>query len=640
MPLQRSGTWTAPAVEAMEARRPALSRSSSSIYRPTHVDVDSAMMDISLDDDAGMDDERNRPSREEATFRGKRPSTIFAINNDFQSVEHLCDDKPPEEDILLQGMLQKRCVGRRVTWVDRFVCLTKDRLCVANDGNGDIRDTIRLRDITKVQRKVTAAEVKTGGRYASFVQGASLKVLRASSDGSAGPENARPGHVDDDECCPSPLSPPLRAPINNTLAYHKDSAKSLVQASPGGAAPKNMHDHEWGHVLEILVAVWGRTYYLKASSEEECDNWISAIHNAREEREAEYHRQLHPTFFKRTSFKVRTFYEHPWTQAIIGVLLFVNFVFNLVETELLHSARPRPPPDATTSQLGARRAAESRGEEGGDDAHGSLQEMFDKIDVAFTLIYLLELGFNLYGRWWRAFFSSPWNIFDLLIVTFSVFEMLWVDLGLGPAGGSGPNVNLLRLLRVFRVLRIFNKLESMRKILDAMMHSFAPVLSAFLLSFVLVSIYAIVACNLFVGTYPHAQEYFGSYTLALISLLGIATGDSWTAEVRAMTNDDEHVDAVVCLYFMSYILLIGIIMINVIVSVLIESFMSSMGNEEEASRVAWEVENHHKVAGALDPLLATLANFSSPAHLNHQMELIFALWYFCLRTRKSTHTHV
>jgi hypothetical protein len=149
-----------------------------------------------------------------------------------------------------------------------------------------------------------------------------------------------------------------------------------------------------------------------------------------------------------------------------------------------------------------------------------------------------------------------------------------------------------------------------------------------------------LACNLFVGTYPHAQEYFGSYTLALISLLGIATGDSWTAEVRAMTNGDEHVDAVVCLYFMSYILLIGIIMINVIVSVLIESFMSSMGNEEEASRVAWEVENHHKVAGALDPLLATLANFSSPAHLNHQMELIFALWYFCLRTRKSTHTHV
>ena len=35
---------------------------------------------------------------------------------------------------------------------------------------------------------------------------------------------------------------------------------------------------------------------------------------------------------------------------------------------------------------------------------------------------------------------------------------------------------------------------------------------------------------------------------------------------------------------------------------------------------------HHKCAGALDPLLATLANFTSPQHLKSQLDLLFCLW--------------
>ena len=62
-----------------------------------------------------------------------------------------------------------------------------------------------------------------------------------------------------------------------------------------------------------------------------------------------------------------------------------------------------------------------------------------------------------------------------------------------------------------------------------------PIGDALLLGFIVLSIYAILGVRLFAHKFPHADEYFGTYSLAFIGLLGIATGDSWTFEVRKET---------------------------------------------------------------------------------------------------------
>jgi hypothetical protein len=81
--------------------------------------------------------------------------------------------------------------------------------------------------------------------------------------------------------------------------------------------------------------------------------------------------------------------------------------------------------------------------------------------------------------------------------------------------------------------------------------------------------------------------------------------------------------------------------LNVLVSVLMEGILSSIAREEEAARrsVVMEVEHHHKFAVPLDSLLATLAHFTFPQHLNHQLEVVFALWYdtcLCLKDACAT----
>ncbi len=61
----------------------------------------------------------------------------------------------------------------------------------------------------------------------------------------------------------------------------------------------------------------------------------------------------------------------------------------------------------------------------------------------------------------------------------------------GLAGGG--SINFLRVFRAFRVMRLFKKLQAMRKILISLGACVKPVLSAFLILFILASIYAQVA---------------------------------------------------------------------------------------------------------------------------------------------------
>jgi hypothetical protein len=53
---------------------------------------------------------------------------------------------------------------------------------------------------------------------------------------------------------------------------------------------------------------------------------------------------------------------------------------------------------------------------------------------------------------------------------------------------------------------------------------------------------------------------------------------------------------------------------------------SSMEKYDRDKRIHEEVRENHKLAGALDPLLATLSHFTSPVHFKSQVGVLFDLW--------------
>merc|ERR1711904_701106 len=108
----------------------------------------------------------------------------------------------------------------------------------------------------------------------------------------------------------------------------------------------------------------------------------------------------------------------------------------------------------------------------------------------FNVIFIIELAINMYGRWWREFWSSGWNKFDFIVVAVSVLDMLpFIPLP-GPA-------KLIKMLRCFRVFRLFNRIESMRRIIASIMKAIPGVANAFVIQLIFLCIYSVLSVEFF-----------------------------------------------------------------------------------------------------------------------------------------------
>ena len=136
---------------------------------------------------------------------------------------------------------------------------------------------------------------------------------------------------------------------------------------------------------------------------------------------------------------VRRLYRKPVVQWSIALLISGNFVQNCVEKQL-------------------------------DPWNERYPEVWSVMEFVFNVVFLIELVWNMYGSFYITtlsghFVSSGWNLFDLLVVGFSIPSML-VFLGLGDASGL-QGFGMLRMLRAFRILRLFRRIESLNKIIVA-----------------------------------------------------------------------------------------------------------------------------------------------------------------------------
>ena len=188
--------------------------------------------------------------------------------------------------------------------------------------------------------------------------------------------------------------------------------------------------------------------------------------------------------------KLRTVYESKawtWTTAII---ILLNFILNLAEAELSVS-----------------------------EESTQLEHAFFIIEMIFMAFFLIEVVMNMYIHWFWAFWTNLWNVFDFIVVSVSIVEIileaLYVD-------SESVHLNIIRTFRVFRVLGLFNRFKQMQKVLAAVMASLQAVFSALLLLVVVISLYSLIGVQLFKEDNP---QHYSSFTRALFTILGLATGD-------------------------------------------------------------------------------------------------------------------
>jgi len=159
------------------------------------------------------------------------------------------------------------------------------------------------------------------------------------------------------------------------------------------------------------------------------------------------------------------------------------------------------------------------------------------------------------------FFKDGWNIFDFVIVILSLI----------PVGGQS-SVFVARLLRIIRVLRIITVIPAFRFIIDSLIKTIPRVGFIALLMFIFVYIWGVIGTMFFGDTDPDRWENIG---VALLTLTQVATYDDWGAIMRDLIE----VHPWAWIYFVSYIIVNAVVLLNMVIGVIVDVMTGGRGVE-------------------------------------------------------------
>jgi len=223
-------------------------------------------------------------------------------------------------------------------------------------------------------------------------------------------------------------------------------------------------------------------------------------------------------------------------------------------------------------------------------AHGTL---LDSLDAIVLGIFIIEVILKLVAhspRPWH-YFRDGWNVFDFIVV---VLCLLPVD---------SQFAVVLRLGRTLRLLRLVSTLPKLQLLVGALIKSFSSMGYVGLLLGLMFYIYGITGVHLFGG---HDKEHFGSLSKAFLTLFQTITLDDWKFLFASAAGS---APAVAAAYFVSFILLGTMIMLNLFIGVIMNSMSEMHAELDEQIRAKQSVAEKHSVQSdlaAIDQQLAAL----------------------------------
>lgn len=177
-----------------------------------------------------------------------------------------------------------------------------------------------------------------------------------------------------------------------------------------------------------------------------------------------------------------------------------------------------------------------------------------------------------------------WNIFDSAIVLISLLNAIQY-LTVFRVFRILRAVRITKVLRAtsaVRLLKVATGLRNLRKILFALINSLSGIVWTGVLLFLFFYIYAVIGTNLFAVDFP---TFFSTIGKSFFTLCQIMTFDAW----GDITRDVASVFPWAWLYFVSFGLITGFVMINIIVGIVVDSIEQARKRDEEMEQYEeWE----------------------------------------------------
>ncbi|KAG6939142.1 sodium voltage-gated channel alpha subunit 5 [Chelydra serpentina] len=232
-----------------------------------------------------------------------------------------------------------------------------------------------------------------------------------------------------------------------------------------------------------------------------------------------------------------------------------------------------------------------------DDQSLEKVNILHKINMLFVAIFTAECSIKMLALR-HYYFTNGWNIFDFVVVILSIVGTVLSDI-IQKYFFSPTLFRVIRLARIGRVLRLIRGAKGIRTLLFALMMSLPALFNIGLLLFLVMFIYAIfgMANFAYVKKEHGIDDMFNFQTFAnsMLCLFQITTSAGWDGLLNPILNTgppycdpnlknangskgDCGSPAVGILFFVTYIIISFLIVVNMYIAIILENF--SVATEE------------------------------------------------------------
>uniref|UniRef100_A0A8C7ALZ3 Sodium channel protein n=1 Tax=Neovison vison TaxID=452646 RepID=A0A8C7ALZ3_NEOVI len=229
-----------------------------------------------------------------------------------------------------------------------------------------------------------------------------------------------------------------------------------------------------------------------------------------------------------------------------------------------------------------------------DDQSMATKVILERLNLAFVVIFTIECLIKIFALR-QYYFTIGWNLFDCVIVVLSIVSAMISALEDQQHIPFPPTLfRIVRLARIGRILRLVRAARGIRTLLFALMMSLPSLFNIGLLLFLVMFIYAIFGMSYFCKV---KEEHgiddifnFKTFVGSILCLFQITTSAGWDALLKPMLQskdsgnpslDNRYFHAIAITYFVSYIIISFLIVVNMYIAVILENFNIATEESED-----------------------------------------------------------
>lgn len=253
-----------------------------------------------------------------------------------------------------------------------------------------------------------------------------------------------------------------------------------------------------------------------------------------------------------------------WFEHLIGVIVMLNAIGIGIETDFMAKGIPAP-------------------------------AWLRMISNIFCFIFTCELALRVILNPFRFFdcykLDTLWNVFDLVVVGFQLFECLDGD------KDQLSNFGLLRMCRIFRILRLVRVVRffvELRTLLSSMLASLESLCWALVVLFLIMYTFGVAFCQIVADEGQHAaynanlRNSFGTMGWSMMTMLEAITGGiSWCDIVQDLIDQ---IGTWAGVLFIIYIMSCLFAVTNAVTGVFVDK-MTSISAQDKATYLAHQLRH-------------------------------------------------